>query len=151
MGDGVQAAKAGILEIGDVYVVNKADRDGVEQVRRELRTMISMAERGEDDWKPPIVLTVAQNGTGVDEVVEAIDRHRAWMEQSGELERRRVHRARDEVEAIALTALRERWGDVHGRSELDDLAEQVAAGKTDPYRAADVLLDAFTDLDSATP
>jgi LAO/AO transport system kinase len=151
MGDGVQAAKAGILEVGDVYVVNKADRDGVEQVRRELRTMISMAERGEDDWKPPIVLTVAQNGTGVDEVVEAVDRHRAWMEQSGELERRRVHRARDEVEAIALTALRERWGDVHGRSELDDLAEQVAAGKTDPYRAADVLLDAFTDLDSATP
>ena len=151
MGDGVQAAKAGILEIGDVYVVNKADRDGAEQVRRELRTMISLADRPEDAWKPPIVLTVAQTGQGVDEVVEAIDAHHAWMESSGELGRRRVRRARDEIEAIAVTALRERWGDVHGHNELDDLAEQVAAGKTDPYRAADVLLDSFTELDRATP
>jgi LAO/AO transport system kinase len=63
------------------------------------------------------------------------------MESSGELERRRVRRARDEIEAIAVTALRERWGDVHGRSELDDLAKQVVAGENDPYRAADVLLD----------
>jgi LAO/AO transport system kinase len=148
MGDGVQAAKAGILEIGDVYVVNKADRDGAEQVRRELRTMISLADKPEGSWKPPIVLTVAQVGQGVDELVEAIDSHRAWMEASGELDRRRVRRARDEIEAIAVTALRERWGDVHGRSELDELAEQVAAGKSDPYRAADVLLDSFTELDS---
>jgi LAO/AO transport system kinase len=151
MGDGVQAAKAGILEIGDVYVVNKADRDGAEQVRRELRTMISLAERPEGAWKPPIVLTVAQQGQGVDEVVAAIDEHRSWMESSGELERRRRRRARDEIEAIALTALRERWGDVHGRSELDDLAEQVASGDSDPYRAADVLLDSFTEIDTATP
>ena len=150
MGDGVQAAKAGILEIGDVYVVNKADRDGAEQVRRELRTMISLADRPEGSWKPPIVLTVAQVGQGVDEVVRAIDEHRAWMESSGELDRRRVKRARDEIEAIAVTALREQWGDVHSRTELDELAEQVAAGKSDPYRAADVLLDAFTEVDSAT-
>jgi len=150
MGDGVQAAKAGILEIGDVYVVNKADRDGAEQVRRELRTMISLAERPEGSWKPPIVLTVAQTGQGVDEVVQAIDEHRAWMESSGELERCRVRRARDEIEAIAVTALRARWGDVHGRTELDELAEQVAAGKSDPYRAADALLDSFTELDQAT-
>jgi LAO/AO transport system kinase len=151
MGDGVQAAKAGILEIGDVYVVNKADRDGAEQVRRELRTMISLADKPEGAWKPPIVLTVAQAGQGVDEVVDAIEEHRAWMESSGELDRRRRRRARDEIEAIAVTALRERWGDVHGRSELDELAEQVAAGKTDPYRAADGLLDSFTEIDTATP
>jgi LAO/AO transport system kinase len=151
MGDGVQAAKAGILEIGDVYVVNKADRDGAEQVRRELRTMISLAERSEGDWKPPIVLTVAQAGRGVDEVVTAIDEHRAWMEVSGELERRRVRRARDEIEAIAVTSLRSRWGDVHERTELDALAEQVVEGSTDPYRAADVLLESFTELDSAAP
>ena len=151
MGDGIQAAKAGILEIGDVYVVNKADRDGAEQVRRELRTMISLADKPEGSWKPPIVLTVAQVGQGVDEVVAAIDEHRAWMESTGELERRRVRRARDEIEAIAVTALRERWGDVSGRSELDDLAAQVVAGKSDPYRAADLLLESFTELDSATP
>ena len=145
MGDGIQAAKAGILEIGDVYVVNKADREGADQVRRDLRNMLALAERPEDAWKPPIVLTVAQTGQGVDEVVERIDAHRAWMESSGELTRRRVRRARDEIEAIAVTALRERWGDVHERTELDDLAEKVASGDTDPYAAADVLLEAYTD------
>ena len=145
MGDAIQAAKAGILEIGDVYVVNKADRDGADQVRRDLRNMLALAERGPDSWKPPIVQTVAQTGQGVDEVVEQIERHRAWMESSGELERRRVRRARDEIEAIAVTALRERWGDVHARTELDELAEKVAAGSSDPYAAADDLLKAYTD------
>jgi LAO/AO transport system kinase len=148
MGDGIQAAKAGILEIGDVYVVNKADRDGADQVRRDLRNMLALADRDESAgaaWKPPIVQTVAQTGQGVDEVVEKLDKHRAWMESTGELDRRRVRRARDEVEAIAVTALRERWGDVHARSELDGLAEQVAAGSTDPYAAADELLEAYTD------
>ncbi len=89
--------------------------------------------------------TVAQTGEGVDEVVERIEEHRAWMTASGELERRRVRRARDEIEAIAVTALRERWGDVHARTELDALAEEVAAGRTDPYTAADTLLEAYTD------
>ncbi|MGN6130911.1 MAG: methylmalonyl Co-A mutase-associated GTPase MeaB, partial [Nocardioidaceae bacterium] len=145
MGDGIQAAKAGILEVGDVYVVNKADRDGADQVRRELRNMLALADRPEGSWKPPIVKTVAQTGDGVDEVVDAIDGHRAWLESSGALERRRVRRARDEIEAIAVTALRQRWGDVHARTELDDLAEQVAAGKNDPYSAADSLLEAYTE------
>jgi LAO/AO transport system kinase len=147
MGDGIQAAKAGILEIGDLYVVNKADRDGADQVRRDLRSMIALAERdeSEDYWKPPITKTVAQTGEGVDEVVERIEQHREWMERTGELERRRVRRARDEVEAIAVTALRERWGDVHARTELDELAEQVARGASDPYSAADQLLATFTE------
>jgi LAO/AO transport system kinase len=145
MGDGIQAAKAGILEIGDVYVVNKADRDGAEQLRRELRSMLALAERGDDDWRPPIVQTVAQTGHGVDEVVERLEAHRRWLESSGELQRRRVRRARDEIETIAVTSLRRSWGDVHARTELDDLAEQVAAGSSDPYAAADVLLASYTD------
>jgi LAO/AO transport system kinase len=145
MGDAIQAAKAGILEIGDVYVVNKADRDGADTVRRDLRNMLALAERGEDDWKPPIVQTVAQSGQGVDEVVGRIDAHRQWMESTGELGRRRVRRTRDEIEAIAVTSLRARWGDVHQRTELDDLAEQVVAGKSDPYAAADSLLEAYTE------
>jgi LAO/AO transport system kinase len=148
MGDGIQAAKAGILEIGDIYVVNKADRDGADTVRRDLRNMLALADRGDDPeayWKPPIVLTVAQTGQGVDEVVEKLDAHHAWMESSGELNRRRVRRARDEIEAIAVTALRARWGDVHARTELDDLADQVVAGKTDPYAAADVLLAEYAE------
>jgi LAO/AO transport system kinase len=146
MGDGIQAAKAGILEIGDVYVVNKADRDGADQVRKELRNMLALAERDEESWKPPIVQTVAQTGQGVDEVVEKIDKHRAFLESSGELDRRRVRRARDEIEAIAVTALRRRWGNVHERTELDDLAEKVVAGDSDPYSAADSLLESYTDL-----
>ena len=145
MGDGIQAAKAGILEIGDVFVVNKADRDGADQVRRDLRNMIALAERGEDAWRPPIVQTVAQTGQGVDEVVENIEAHRAWMASTGELDRRRVRRARDEIEAIAVTALRRRWGNVHERTELDALAEKVVAGASDPYAAADSLLATYTD------
>jgi LAO/AO transport system kinase len=145
MGDGIQAAKAGILEIGDLYVINKADRDGSDQVRRDLRSMLALAERPEGSWKPPIVKTIASRSEGLDEVVAEIDKHRAWLEESGELARRRIRRARDEIEAIAVTALRARWGDVHGRSELDDLAESVVAGTSDPYTAADTLLEAFSE------
>lgn len=146
MGDGIQAAKAGILEIGDLYVVNKADRDGADQVRRDLRSMIAHGERMEGTWKPPIVKTVASSGTGVAEVVAEIDRHREWLGSSGELDRRRVRRAREEIEAIALTTLRRRWDDdVQGRSGLDDLAAAVVAGESDPYAAADVLLDTAAD------
>jgi LAO/AO transport system kinase len=154
MGDAIQAAKAGILEIGDVYVVNKADRDGADTVRRDLRSMLALADRGEHDWRPPIVQTVAQTGQGVDEVVARIDAHRDWMESTGELGRRRVRRARDEIEAIAVTALRARWGDVHQRAgvqRLDALAEQVVAGTSDPYAAADSLLEAYTEVSLRDP
>jgi len=137
MGDGIQAAKAGILEIGDVYVVNKADRDGATQLARDLRAMLALAERTEGAWKPPIVKTVAVKGEGLDTLVEAIDRHHGWAEESGELSRRRLRRARDEIEAIALTALRARFVDLHGHADLDRLAGEVIAGDTDPYAAAD--------------
>jgi LAO/AO transport system kinase len=140
MGDGIQAAKAGILEVGDIYVVNKADRDGADQVARDLRAMLSLAERLEGGWRPPIVKTVAQNGDGVDKVVEAIDAHRAWMDEHGELAARRRRRARDEIESIALTALRERFGDVHGDARLEGLAQAVVGGEKDPYTAADAII-----------
>lgn len=145
MGDGIQAAKAGILEIGDLYVVNKADRDGADQVRRDLRSMLALAERLEGGWRPPILATVAAKSQGLDEVVAEMDRHFLWLRDSGELARRRTRRARDEIEAIAVTALRARWGDVHGRSELDGLAEAVVSGESDPYTAADVLLTTVQD------
>lgn len=145
MGDGIQAAKAGILEIGDVYVINKADHDGADQVRRDLRSMLALGERPEGAWRPPIVKTVAHKGDGIDELAAELDRHRAHLEASGEMERRRTRRARDEIEAIAVTALRARWGDVHGRSELDGLAAAVVAGERDPYSAADELIDSVSD------
>jgi LAO/AO transport system kinase len=143
MGDAVQAAKAGILEIGDLYVINKADREGADQVRRELRSMLALAERPEGAWRPPIVKTVAARQEGIDEVVTEVDRHRAWLEESGQLAVRRTKRARDEIEAIAVTSLREQWRGVHERTELDALAEKVVAGAIDPYAAADELLEAY--------
>ena len=141
MGDGIQAAKAGILEIGDVYVVNKADRDGASSTARELGHMLSLGEaRGPDDWRPPIVRTVASRGEGTDDVVEALEKHRAWLEAGGEGARRRHRRVADEVEAIAVTALRARIGDLRGGHDLDALADRVLVGDLDPYAAADALI-----------
>lgn len=141
MGDGVQAAKAGILEVGDVYAVNKADRDGADRTRRELRTMLSMAERRDGAWRAPVLQTVASTGLGIEELLAEVDRHAAWLAESGELARRRTARARREVEAIALRTLRERWADAGTGADLDTLAGGVAAGTLDPYAAADELLD----------
>ncbi|GAA3296122.1 methylmalonyl Co-A mutase-associated GTPase MeaB [Streptomyces cinereospinus] len=141
MGDGIQAAKAGILEIGDVYVVNKADRDGADATARELNHMLGLGEsRAPGDWRPPIVKTVAARGEGVDEVLAALEKHRAWMEERGVLAERRLSRAAREVETIAVTALRERIADLHGDRRLSALAERIVAGELDPYRAADELV-----------
>ncbi|GAB7004008.1 methylmalonyl Co-A mutase-associated GTPase MeaB [Nocardioides sp. AN3] len=140
MGDGIQAAKAGILEIGDLFVINKADRDGADAVRRDLRGMLALTERHETAWKPPILTTVAQSHTGLAEVVTVIDEHHDWLVATGELGRRRARRAREEIEAIALDALRARWGEVGASGQLDALAAAVAAGECDPYAAADQLI-----------
>ncbi|GAA3930532.1 methylmalonyl Co-A mutase-associated GTPase MeaB [Streptomyces gulbargensis] len=145
MGDGIQAAKAGILEIGDVYVVNKADRDGADATARELNHMLGLGEaRAPGDWRPPIVKTVAARGEGVDEVVEALEKHRAWMEEHGVLAERRRSRAAREVETITITALRERIGDLRGDRRLDALAERITAGELDPYAASDELVASLT-------
>ena len=143
MGDGVQAAKAGILEVADVFVVNKADRDGATQTVRELRHMIHLGERG--GWTVPVLRTVAIRGEGVDEVVAALDAHRQWSDGSGERERRRIARAEAEIEAVAVARLRARIGDVHGRAGLSDLAKRVVAGELDPYAAADELEPGLAD------
>jgi LAO/AO transport system kinase len=141
-GDGIQAAKAGIIEIADIFVVNKADRDGADQVARDLRYMQSLGGRHSDAgaWRPPILKTVAARSEGVDELVAAIEKHRAWMEQHGELGRRRQLRAAAEIEAIALGTVRQKFGDVHGSAALDEAAARVVDGETDPYSAADELV-----------
>lgn len=146
MGDGIQAAKAGILEVADVFVVNKADRDGADQTVRDLRYMISLGRREVPgpQWRPSIVRTVASRAAGVDDVVAAIAEHREWMVQHGELQQRRQRRAEAEIEAIAVERLRERLGDVHGGSALPGLAKRVAAGDLDPYVAADELIAELT-------
>lgn len=139
MGDGIQAAKAGILEIGDIFCINKADRPGANTTRRELRTMMSMTRR-EDGWKPPIEMTVATEGRGVAEVVDHIEAHRDHLGGTGQLRRRRLARSRREIQAIAIAEISRNF-QVHDGHVLDDLADKVLAGDIDPFTAADELRD----------
>ncbi len=145
MGDGIQAAKAGILEVADVFVVNKADREGADQTIRDLKHMISLGRQGTagSRWRPPIVRTVATTAEGIEDLVGAIEGHRAWMLSHGELDTRRQRRAEAEIETIALAQLRGRLGDVLRGSALPGLAKQVVVGEIDVYRAADELIAAF--------
>jgi LAO/AO transport system kinase len=140
LGDAIQAAKAGILEIGDVFVVNKSDKPGAQEAVRDLRGMIAMARRGEGDWKPPIVSTTAAAGEGIGDLVARLDEHRAWLDRSGEGERRRRARAREEISVIALAELRARMGGLPGDERIDGLAGRVAAGELDPFAAAEELI-----------
>jgi LAO/AO transport system kinase len=143
MGDGIQAVKAGILEVADVLVVNKADREGADRTVRDLRHAVQL---GEDSahvgWRVPVVRTVASDGTGVEDLVGAVDAHRAWLGAEG-LHGRRVRRAAAEIEGLALEVVRARVGMVRGDARLDELADEVVAGRTDPYAAADRLAAAL--------
>jgi LAO/AO transport system kinase len=138
-GDGVQAAKAGVLEVADLLVVNKADRDGTQAMVRDLRNAVAMTARPAGVWRPPVLTTVASAGTGVPELVAALDRFREEAAGSGEAGRRRRERARREIEGLALAALQDRLRAAAGE-KLDELAEAVRDGRTDPYAAATALV-----------
>jgi LAO/AO transport system kinase len=137
MGDAIQAAKAGICEVADLFVVNKADRPDTQQVVRDLRNMIALADRGPDDWKPPILTTIAMTGEGISELVTRLEAHWSWLNSTGELARRRQARAREEITALAFAALRGRLA----ADRVDALARQVADGTLDPFGAAEELLN----------
>src|SRR5258708_21529568 len=122
MGDAIQAAKAGILEIGDVFVVNKADKPGAQEAVRDLRGMIAMARRSAEEWKPPIVTTVAVKGEGIAELAEKVDAHWSWLDSSGQGEARRRARARAEITPIALAQTPPRVGGRPGHPPPEDLA-----------------------------
>lgn len=133
-GDGVQADKAGILEVGDIFVINKADVTGTGDSRRWLKAMLDMAPAS--GWEPPIIDTVATEGRGIEELVDAVDRHRRHLTLTDEGRRRRVRRARAYVEWAVAEGLRR-----HVSSPaLDGVIEQVTSGRLDPWTAADVLL-----------
>ncbi|GLW95904.1 methylmalonyl Co-A mutase-associated GTPase MeaB [Actinokineospora globicatena] len=144
-GDGVQAAKAGILEIADVFAVNKADRDGAETTARELKHAISLGRREirGPSWRTPVVMTVAARAEGIDGLVAAIESHHEWAAARGEFAARRLARARAEVESVAVRELRARLGELRG-DLLDRFAAEVRSGSLDPYRAADEVIAAVT-------
>jgi GTPase len=138
LGDDIQAIKAGILEIADVLVVNKADRPGADEAARDLAQMLSLAK--DRPWKTPIVRTSAQSGEGLPQLMEAIEKHRAWSRESGEYLERRRGAARAEVEALLREALlRELEGRV-GDARLDAAIARVAERSLDPYGAVEELL-----------
>jgi LAO/AO transport system kinase len=136
-GDGVQAAKAGLLEIGDVFVVNKADRDGVDATVHDLRGMLQLA--GHRAWDPPIIETVATEDRGVAELLDALGAHRRHLESSGELVERREQRIADEIRALVLDRLVKRADDVCSGERFATLVRHVADGTSDPYTAATFL------------
>jgi LAO/AO transport system kinase len=140
MGDAIQAVKAGVLEIADVFVINKSDRPGADATYRDIQGMLSLGERGPGDWRPQVIRATAVKGEGIDEVVAAIDKHRGWLEKTGELRKSRERRAAVEVEAIALGTLRARIGNLRDGTALSTLATRVADGALDPYAAAAELI-----------
>jgi LAO/AO transport system kinase len=140
MGDAIQAVKAGVLEIADVFVINKADRPGADATYRDIQGMLGLGERAPGDWRPQVVRATAVKGEGIDDVLAAIGKHRDWLATSGNLQARRERRASVEVEAIALGTLRARIGSLREGTALATLAAAVAAGEQDPYSAADELI-----------
>jgi LAO/AO transport system kinase len=137
-GDAVQAAKAGLLEVADIFVVNKADRPGAADSVRDLQGMLELS--GDLTWRPPIVRTVATTGEGVDALFAAVVAHRDHLLASGEAELRRRRRLREEVRGLVAARLQERAEALcHGR-EFESVVDDVAARRRDPYSAADALL-----------
>jgi LAO/AO transport system kinase len=143
MGDGIQAARAGVLEIADVFMVNKSDREGAEAVQHDLERLVATSRRGlrGPAWRQPMVPTVASKGDGVNDVVPALDDHRRRLEEHGEPSNRRVARARREVEVIALPRLREQLADLRGGDLLARMAQRAVERELDPYAAAEELVE----------
>ncbi len=146
LGDDIQAIKAGIMEIADVFVLNKADREGAERTYKDLAMVLSLSDHDESSWLPPIVRTVAPRGEGVEELLEAIGRHRDWLAEAGRLAERRRQQLRLRVETILkdriLAAARSEAG-------LDTEITEGFAARTDPYQLADALFRDVVRAESA--
>ena len=150
MGDGIQAAKAGILEVADIFVINKADHPGAGKLASELQGMLELGHSleeadAEPGWWPPIQRTVAVRGEGVTELVDAFAAHGRHLDESGERRERLRHRAVHTVREIALEQVRRRFARLDDGHDplLEALAAKVAARDLDPYTAADELLEAL--------
>jgi LAO/AO transport system kinase len=143
-GDAVQASKAGLMEIADVFVINKADRDGVGQTRRDLAAMLELADRPADGWQAPIIEAIATEASGAAEVWAAIGAHRATITAAGELDRRRAGRQVAELRALVARRLERLAHEAVGDDAWAAAEAEVAAGRRTPAAAADALLAPFT-------
>jgi LAO/AO transport system kinase len=137
-GDSMQANKAGLLEIADLFVINKADRPGAREARRDLEQMLDLSSLG--SWRPPIVDTVASSGEGLPALWEEIARHRAHLRQSGKLEQRRAERLGHELRRVLMARSAATIAELAAGEEFAGAVKALAAGELDPYQAADHLM-----------
>jgi LAO/AO transport system kinase len=140
-GDSVQANKAGLMEIADIFVINKADRKGVEETRRDVEQMLELSDLDHDAWRPPIIATVGNTGEGVPALWDAIAQHRAAIEASGELVQRRQFRLREELREIVARRLEQRAREICTGERWDNLQQGVLDRNIDPWSAADEMLN----------
>jgi LAO/AO transport system kinase len=141
MGDDVQTIKAGIMEIADIFVINKSDREGAERVEREIRAMQTLAIR-RDDWTPPIVKTVASDGTGVTELLQAIERYREYLARGDRARTRRIENWRNRIAQMLRDALFQRILSYYlSEGEATRFATEVAEHKRDPYSLVEEIVD----------
>jgi LAO/AO transport system kinase len=147
-GDAVQANKAGLLEVADILVINKADRPGVRETKRDLVHMLQLS--GSLDWTPPIVETVASSGDGIHELWAAIERHRAFLGEGARLERRRRSRLAEETERLAVDAFARAVAD-QIRGEGSTLVDQLSERALDPFQAAEKILSAVAERLAGPP
>ncbi|MGH8999832.1 MAG: methylmalonyl Co-A mutase-associated GTPase MeaB [Acidimicrobiia bacterium] len=138
-GDAVQAAKAGLLEVADVFAVNKADRTGADETARDLESILSLGE-SQDGWRPPVVKTIASGDDGTDDLWEAVLAHRQHLGADGRLEHRRTERVKEELRAIVAERLRARAAEACAGEPFDTAVASVLSGSADPHSAADALL-----------
>lgn len=139
-GDSVQANKAGLMEIADVFVINKADRKGVEETRRDVEQMLELSDLDHDAWRPPIIATVGNTGEGVSALWDAIVEHRTSIETSGELIKRRHFRLREELREIIARRLEQRAREICTGDRWEKLQQDVLDRVVDPWSAADEML-----------
>ncbi|MEC9058089.1 MAG: methylmalonyl Co-A mutase-associated GTPase MeaB [Actinomycetota bacterium] len=138
-GDAVQANKAGLMEVADIFVVNKSDRKGADDTRRDIQQMLELSSLG--DWEPPILMTVATDQSGADELWKAVNEHRSYLETSDELTARRNSRIQNELAEIVQRSLERNVAAVMDGSDAAELRQQLIQRDIDPYTAAALLID----------
>jgi LAO/AO transport system kinase len=138
LGDDIQAIKAGIMEIGDVFAINKADRDGAKKTAREINAMLDYNNK---DWRPPVGMTIAMNNDGIDSLLDHIQDHRDYMSKAGLFEKRRINNTKNEiVELVKHRVLTHLFDNDYNEQLINGLSEDVVKRETDPYTACDLIM-----------